>query len=54
MARDGQRAETVYVYRLHIRGTIDDVKTKRLGDRFKGHSRFQKTIIQEIRNDDEN
>ena len=47
-ARQGQKAECVYVYRLYIKGTIDDVKTKSLKERFIGHSRFQKQIIQEI------
>lgn len=49
LARQGQKEECVYVYRLYIKGTIDDVKTKRLNERFVGHTRFQNKIIREIK-----
>lgn len=48
LARQGQKAELVYAYRLYMRGTIDDKKTKKLGERFMGHSRFQKKILQTL------
>lgn len=48
LARQGQKESTVYVYRLYIKGTIDDVKTKRLDERFQGHWRFQKKLLQKI------
>lgn len=44
LARQGQLAKVVYAYRLYMRDTIDEMKTKRLNERFKGHSRFQKLI----------
>lgn len=50
LARQGQKQPCVYVYRLYIEGTVDDEKTKRLGERFKGHWRFQKKILQKISN----
>jgi hypothetical protein len=49
IARQGQKADRVYAYRLFIRGTVDDVKTKRLDERFKGHTRFQKQIIKQTK-----
>lgn len=45
LARQGQKAECVYVYRLYLKGTIDDIKTKSLKARFIGHTRFQKQIV---------
>jgi len=50
IARQGQPNECVYAYRLYIKGTIDDVKVKKLDQRFQGHARFQKKILAEIRN----
>lgn len=44
LARQGQSAKVVYAYRLYMRNTIDEMKTKRLDERFKGHARFQKLI----------
>lgn len=45
LARDGQKAPMVYVYRMYFVDTIDDVKAKRLDERFQGHSRFQSKIV---------
>ena len=45
LARQGQPELMVYCYRLYMRNTIDDVKAKRLDERFQGHSRFQKKIL---------
>lgn len=47
LARQGQSNELVYAYRLYMKGTVDDVKTKRLNDRFQGHLRFQLKIIKQ-------
>lgn len=47
LARQGQIAPCVYAYRLYMRDTIDEIKTKKLGERFTGHSRFQKKIRQQ-------
>ena len=49
VARQGQKKPMVYLYRLYIRKTVDDVKTKKLSDRFKGHTRFQKEIIKQTK-----
>lgn len=49
LARQGQLAEAVYVYRLYMKDTIDDLKTKRLDERFKGHSRFQASIMKKLK-----
>lgn len=48
LARQGQPEPVVYVYRLYARGTVDDMKAKRLDERFMGHTRFQKKIIREL------
>lgn len=48
LARQGQVAPLVYVYRLHLRKTLDDLKARKLSDRFVGHRRFQDTIVQNI------
>lgn len=48
LARQGQPNPCVYAYRLYLKGTIDDVKTKKLNERFQGHSRFQKAILKQI------
>lgn len=45
LARQGQLEKLVYAYRLYMRGTVDDNKTRKLSERFKGHSRFQKAIL---------
>lgn len=45
LARQGQKADMVWVYRLHMRNTIDDVKTKKLNERFAGHTRFQNRLL---------
>lgn len=49
LARQGQPESCVYAYRLYINGTIDDIKTRKLDERFKGHSRFQKQILKKVR-----
>lgn len=46
LARQGQKAEKVYLYRLWIRGTIDEEKNKVLSERGKGHKSFQKIIAE--------
>lgn len=48
LARQGQPEPCVYAYRLYIKGTVDDAKVKRLDQRFQGHWRFQKKILQRI------
>jgi len=48
LARQGQSAKMVYAYRLYMKGTIDDNKTRKLTDRFIGHSRFQNSIIHRV------
>lgn len=48
LARQGQRASYVYVYRLYLEGTVDDVKTRRLDERFQGHRRFQTEILNNV------
>jgi len=49
LARQGKPEPEVYAYRLYINGTIDDNKTKKLGERFNGHARFQKQILMRIK-----
>ena len=49
LARDGQENPVVYCYRLYFRNTIDDVKAKRLDERFTGHSRFQGRILTRVK-----
>ena len=49
LARQGQTKPIVYAYRLYIKNTIDELKTKRLKERFKGHLRFQKKILNRLR-----
>lgn len=44
-ARQGQKAPKVYVYRLHLKGTVDDLKSKVLDKRGNSHVRFQKDIL---------
>lgn len=44
LARQGQQEPLVYCYRLYFKETIDQAKTKSLGERFKGHITFQKMI----------
>jgi len=44
LARRGQVAPMVYLYRLFFKGTIDDIKTKKEGSRFTGHKRFHNLI----------
>lgn len=52
LARQGQPRDCVYAYRLYLNGTIDDVKVKRLDERFQGHSRFQKKILKRLQDVD--
>lgn len=49
LARQGQPESKVYAYRLYLNGTIDDIKTKKLGERFRGHTRFQNQILKKIK-----
>lgn len=48
IARQGQPHKCVYAYRLYIKGTVDDIKVKRLDQRFQGHARFQKKILAKL------
>lgn len=48
LARQGQSAKMVYAYRMIIKDTIDKVKTRKLGERFIGHTRFQESLIQTL------
>lgn len=45
LARQGQPKDRVYLYVLHFRNTIDDLKTKRFDERFKGHKAMQRMIM---------
>lgn len=49
IARQGQKEPKVYVYILHLSGTIDDVKQMRANERGVKHRNFQKKIIEERR-----
>lgn len=49
LARQGQEAGTVYLYVLHINGTVDDNKQRTLSGRSVNHRNFQKKILDAIR-----
>lgn len=47
LARQGQPEDKVYLYILHLKGTLDDLKATRLGQRFKGHKAMQRMILKQ-------
>ena len=49
LARQGQPEAKVYLYILHMKGTMDDLKVTRLGQRFKGHKAMQKLILKQYK-----
>lgn len=49
LARQGQRHPLVYVYRLKIKGTIDDDKEEALGKRGFNHRKFQEKVALRLR-----
>lgn len=48
IARRGQLADTVYLYILHINGTVDDLKEQRMTNSTIGHKKFQKMIMRDL------
>ena len=51
LARQGQQAEKVYLYILHLRDTTDDLKAEKLNGRSIGHKKMQQMIMRQVRND---
>lgn len=49
LARQGQKADKVYLYILHIRGTTDDLKTEKDSKKTVGHKAMQKLILKQIK-----
>lgn len=49
LARQGQKAPRVYVYRFKVKGTVDEDKELALGRRGFNHREFQKKIARRVR-----
>ena len=48
IARQGQPEPMCFIYKLHIEGTVDDIKTDKFVERTQTHEKFRQMILKEL------